>query len=78
MKMCKDCYYRKQIHFDTKLSHLLDWYCNNPIDILLYAEGKWKYYFEFDNDGFEDDDFEDPITAWMPLPEPYQSEEGQE
>jgi hypothetical protein len=38
MKMCKDCYYRKQIHFETKLLHLLDWYCNNP-DSVFY-----RYY----------------------------------
>ena len=43
-----------------------------PIDILRYEGGKWKYYFVLENDGFEDDDFEDPITAWMPLPEAYQ------
>jgi hypothetical protein len=50
------------------------WLPNNviPIDILLYAGGKWKYYFVFDNDGFEDDDFESPITAWMPLPKPFE------
>lgn len=43
-----------------------------PIDILRYEGGKWKYYFVLENDGFEDDDFEDPIMAWMPLPDLYE------
>ena len=50
------------------------WFPKNviAIDLLRFEDGKWKYYFGFENDDFED--FEDPVIAWMPLPEPYKEE----
>lgn len=46
------------------------WFPKNvlPIDFLRFEGGKWTY-FEIETDSFED--FENPVVAWMPLPEPF-------
>ena len=42
------------------------------VDMLSWFNGKWW----FDLDG-QDAEFPDPIIAWMPLPEPYEGESGE-
>ena len=42
------------------------------VDMLSWFNGKWW----FDLDG-QDAEFPDPIIAWMPMPEPYGGESGE-